>query len=289
MRSAPATEPTDSLRPNRARYVARVVRSFAAAPGEGVEKLRERTAATAERVRSRGRKPSYLRTPEWERRLHESLAVAWPCACTEEFDDVWAGVVETMTTKGFRIGRRNYGGDDDCDRGLARSLFCLTRHLSPHNVVETGVAHGVSSRCILEGLERNDRGSLWSIDLPPLTIPERRAEIGVAVTDGLRHRWHYLEGSSRRVLPPLLDHLGTIELFVHDSWHSTRNTRWELDTAWLALARRGAVASDDIDHNYGFARFERDMAPTAVFHATADDGERLFGIAVAAGRPDATS
>ena len=35
-------------------------------------------------------------------------------------------------------------------------------------VVETGVAHGVTSRFILEALERNGRGFLWSIDLPPL-------------------------------------------------------------------------------------------------------------------------
>jgi hypothetical protein len=39
-------------------------------------------------------------------------------------------------------------------------------HLRPDTVVETGVAHGVTSRVIREGLERNRSGHLWSVDLP---------------------------------------------------------------------------------------------------------------------------
>jgi hypothetical protein len=35
-------------------------------------------------------------------------------------------------------------------------------------LVETGVAHGITSRFVLEALQRNGGGRLWSIDVPPL-------------------------------------------------------------------------------------------------------------------------
>jgi predicted O-methyltransferase YrrM len=177
------------------------------------------------------------------------------------------------------VGRRNYGGDDDADVGLGRALWCAVRHLRPQHVVETGVAHGVSSRCILEALERNQDGHLWSIDLPPLTIPERRSEIAVAVPENRRERWTYIEGSSRRKLPALLRELGELQLFFHDSWHSTRNTEWELKQAWSALTSGGVVIADDIDGDWGFSGFERSVADGVGIHCVADDGQRLFGAA----------
>jgi len=65
---------------------------------------------------------------------------------------------------------------------LVRAIWCLTRHLRPKTVVETGVAHGVTSRCILEALTRSGDGRLWSIDLPPLERDWRK-QVGMAVGD----------------------------------------------------------------------------------------------------------
>jgi hypothetical protein len=61
----------------------------------------------------------------------------------------------------------------------------LVRHLRPVSVVETGVAHGMTSRFILEALETVGAGKLWSIDLPPLS-PMTRQEVGVAVRQNRR-------------------------------------------------------------------------------------------------------
>ena len=108
---------------------------------------------------------------------------------------------------------------------MARALRGLVHHLQPEEVVETGVAHGVRSRVILEALERNGDGRLSSIDLPWMTIPERQDEVGVAKPQELRDRWHFLEGSSRRRLPPLLRRKDQIDLFIHDSLHSARNVQ----------------------------------------------------------------
>ncbi|HJS85852.1 MAG TPA: class I SAM-dependent methyltransferase, partial [Acetobacteraceae bacterium] len=147
-----------------------------------------------------------------------------------------------------------FGPWNDGDAGLVRAVWCLTRNLRPAKVVETGVAHGLTSRFILEALAINKAGHLWSIDLPPL---DRRlqSEVGIAVGDRFADRWTYIKGSSRRRLPGLLSELRQIDLFVHDSLHSERNVRFELDRAWAVLRPGGAAVIDDIDANWGFHSF----------------------------------
>jgi hypothetical protein len=89
---------------------------------------------------------------------------------------------------------------------------------------------------------------------PPLD-PSMRRQIGIAVTD--RSRWSLIAGSSRRCLPGLLAHLDAIELFIHDSMHTEKNVRFELDCAWHYLAAGGALVVDDLDTNWGFRSFCR--------------------------------
>ncbi len=60
-------------------------------------------------------------------------------------------------------------------------------HLRPKKVVETGVAHGVTSRFILEALKRSGDGYLWSIDLLPLERVWRK-QVGAAVGDRCSNR-----------------------------------------------------------------------------------------------------
>ena len=58
------------------------------------------------------------------------------------------------------------------DAGMCTAIWCAVRHCRPEAaVLETGVAHGVSSRVVLEALALNDRGHLWSIDIAnPLNV-----------------------------------------------------------------------------------------------------------------------
>jgi hypothetical protein len=116
----------------------------------------------------------------------------------------------------------------------------------------------MTSRFILEALDRNGSGHLSSIDIPPLD-PVLRAQMGMAVDDRYRARWSYVEGSSRRRLPALPRKLGQIDLFIHDSLHSERDVRFELDRAWPILRPGGAIVVDDIDANDGFHSFNRDF------------------------------
>ena len=215
-------------------------------PVEAWIKLRSRFAELPERHRPRFRESPYTVTNDWERRLHHILGVTWPCPATAEFWNLWPEVLTPFITRGVHIGRGAFGGWGDGEPGLARAAWCLVRHLKPANVVETGVARGFTSRIILEALERNGAGHLWSIDLPPLLHPDLHAQIGAAVGDRLRHRWSYIKGSSRRRLPQLLKEIGEIDLFIHDSAHTEDNVRFELDRAWARLKPGGAVMADDI-------------------------------------------
>jgi Methyltransferase domain len=219
-------------------------------------RFREQYAAHRE-----GHTPPDLYTAEenWESRLCAVLELSSPGEITSEFWDLWPKVIKELDAKGVHVGPESFKGWNDGDAGFVRAIWCLVRCLRPKHVVETGVAHGLSSRFILEALERNGDGHLWSIDRPPME-PEWAAQIGIAVDGRFQHRWSYILGSSRRRLPSLLRQLGEIDLFVHDSLHSERNVRFEMDRAWAALRPGGAIVVDDIDVNRGFYTFTQSFS-----------------------------
>jgi len=233
------------------RHPVRAVGAIASEPLEAWTAFQERFAGGREDP-----VPNDLYQAEdgWERRMHELLGVAWPCPVTAEFWALWPQVIEEMESMGIRVGPESFKGWNDGDAGFVRAVWCLTRHLRPQNVVETGVAHGVTSRFILEALERNGMGRLWSIDHPPLEHVWHD-QIGLAVGGRYPARWSYIRGSSSRRLPKLISQLGEVDLFIHDSLHSAHNVRFEVDLAWAALRPGGAIVVDDIDANWGFRTF----------------------------------
>lgn len=279
MRRAPRSAGRDALAPEGARYVARALAAGLAEPFDAGDRLIEKLAVRWERARRRGQLPERRAAAHWERDLHDMLGARWPCPHADAFAGTWEGVLDTMTRSGLRVGRRTYGDQDDADPGLARALSCIVHHLSADVVIETGVGHGVSSRVMLEALRQSSGGRLYSVDLPPLLVPDRRVELAAAVPSTLRDRWVLLEGSSRRRLPGLLGGLGQLDLFVHDSRHSTRNVRWELASAWPRLRAGGIVVVDDVDVNWGFERFLRAGDDRQPIWCVADDGQRQFAIA----------
>jgi Methyltransferase domain len=193
---------------------------------------------------------------DWEERMHAYLGLSWPCQEVAEFWSLWPTVMKELEAMGIRPGPESFQWWNDGDAGLVRAAWCLTRHLKAKKVVETGVAHGVTSRLVLEALRANGAGHLWSIDLQP-NDTHWRTQVGAAVGDGHSDRWSYIQGSSRRRLPGLLSRLGQIHFFIHDSLHSERNVRFELDQAWAAMGEIGALLVDDVDVNGGFQSFIR--------------------------------
>lgn len=217
-------------------------------PAAAVERFRNRMDRRLEYSRP---PPVYRPEPDWPQRLHQQLGLPFPCPIAAEFRQRWPEIAALVTAKGVRFGPESFYGYNDGDPAFVGAVWCLVRHLRPANVIETGVAHGISTRFILEALERNGRGELWSIDPPPVE-PGLAAEVGIAVDGFASERWHLVTGTSRRMLPRLLSRLGRVELFVHDSLHTRRNVCFEVEHALQAIPAGGFAVIDDIDTNAGF-------------------------------------
>jgi predicted O-methyltransferase YrrM len=162
---------------------------------------------------------------------------------------------------------------------LARVCYAIARALQPTHVVETGVCYGLTSAYLLQALETNHAGRLHSIDLPPLG-KNGDAYVGTLVPRGLQHRWNLHRGTSRRLLLPLLAHLGSIDIFLHDSLHTYANMSWELAAAWAKLRPGGVLIADDVEGNAAFHELARrsDVLSARVVQESTKNS--MFGIAV---------
>jgi len=151
-----------------------------------------------------------------------------------------------------RLGNINYG-----QVICPEVLYVIVRELSPYQVVETGVSAGVSSAYILQALEDNGKGKLYSIDLPNIAIKEAHTvdETGFVIPDYLRQRWSLRVGKSYDLLRPLLAEIGNIDMFLHDSEHTYNTMQWEYEVAWMSLDKNGLIVSHDINDNSAFCDF----------------------------------
>jgi hypothetical protein len=216
---------------------------------------------------------------DWYERLHGLLGAPWPCPEAQHVQDLLADVGALLREKGFRTGRHTYGWYCDAEMELCSAIWCTVRHALPEVVIETGVAHGVSSRVALEAMTMNDHGHLWSIDLPHPLRHELHDQTGVAVTDPCRSRWTYIEGKSRQRLPPLVAEVGQVQLFIHDSLHTLRNMLFEMEQAASVLTHGGVILVDDIKANHAFATFTRRHPEYLTLRCTTSDGIYGFGVA----------
>lgn len=218
----------------------------------------------------------------WYEHLHDLLGAPWPCPETAKVRSLLTDINTLLTSKGLGTGRHTYGWYSDADIELCSAIWCSARHMRPEVVIETGVAHGVSSRIVLEALTLNDTGHLWSIDLPHPLDSNLHGQTGAAVTDSFRSRWTYLEGESRRRLPPLVADVGKVGLFIHDSLHTAKNTLFEMEQAASIMPPGGVMLVDDIRGHEGFAIFVRRHPEFKTMLCSTADRVAGFGIAVRA-------
>jgi predicted O-methyltransferase YrrM len=241
----------------------------------GIERARD---VLSDRKERRRRPYHYDAVTDWHRPVHDLFGLSWPCSAEVEFRELWSELVREMSARGVVLGRATFGGWDDAGPALAFASYCLARQLRPVHAVETGVARGVTTRFILEALDRNGSGDLSSVDLPPVLEEGLHEEIAIAVPEANRDRWTLCRGSSRQQLPALLDRLGSIGLFVHDSLHTGRNVRFELDQAWPRLGLGGAALVDDVDFNPALREFVEQIPDARAIVAHHDDRRRLFAV-----------
>lgn len=220
----------------------------------------------------------------WEEHLHGLLGAAWPCPQTQRLNELMAEIHALLAAQGLGSGRYTYGCFSDADSSLCRAVWCTILHTRPEIVIETGVAHGVTSRIVLEAMNLNNHGRLWSIDLPYPFDYGVHVQTGVAVTEACRARWSYLEGSSRQRLPRLIGEVGRVEVFIHDSLHTARNVMFEMRQAASAMAPGGVMIVDDIKTHEGFRAFTRRHPEYQAIICPSTDELGMFGIAVNAAR-----
>ena len=133
--------------------------------------------------------------------------------------------------------------------------YAAIRAFAPEILVETGVASGVSSSYLLLALHKNGRGKLYSIELgderylPPGKPP------GWVVPEALKPRWDLRIGDSRELLPKLLQELGAVDIFIHDSLHTYEHMLWEYRAAYPFIKPAGLLISDDAAWNPAFPEF----------------------------------
>lgn len=143
---------------------------------------------------------------------------------------------------------------------FGKFLYFIVRCAKPEIMIETGVAHGVSSWTILNAIHRNGIGKLYSIDLPNLDLksynPQNIAQSsGWVVPDQLRAHWELQLGSSSELLPKLVARLPKIDVFFHDSDHSYENMMFEFKTVFPKMHPASLIISDDVHKNESFTDF----------------------------------
>lgn len=142
------------------------------------------------------------------------------------------------------------------------SIYVVIRALKPNIIVETGVANGASSFYILLALKKNNKGHLFSVDFPnldPTSMIPKNKEVGWLVPQILRERWTLILGKVEEKLTDLLDKLGAIDVFYHDSLHTYEHMMFEFKTAWRKLIKGGLLISDNIDLNNAFIDFCKEV------------------------------
>jgi len=140
----------------------------------------------------------------------------------------------------------------DNDSGIL--LYLLCRIIKPNIVVETGVAYGRSTACILQALNENHKGTLYSID-GTFRPWETKEMIGSAIPENLKNRWEFSLGTTRSKLKNILEMTDGIDIFIHDSLHTYQNMTYEFNTVWPYIKKNGYLLSDDIMGNNAFYDF----------------------------------
>lgn len=167
-------------------------------------------------------------------------------------------LVEIDRNKCFKDAiKDNLNGENYGQIAFPELLYVLVRIIKPKVIVETGVSAGVSSAYMLQALNDNCDGKLYSIDFPNYAIIEAKQvqQTGFVVPSYLRNRWSLMEGMSADILPTLNRNLDGIDMFIHDSEHSYDNMKFEYEEVWDNINYGGLLISHDINDNKAFSEF----------------------------------
>ena len=230
-----------------------------------------------------------------KRKEHPSLAISkeavlW-CkqnSCDEEsaikkIDQDWKfydfnSDFSNLVKNGFKIIKSfdfNWGG-----QGNTSLNYSLAKNLSARNIIETGVAYGWSSLCLLTYLNESNEGSLISIDMP-FWGTKHEDKIGCVIPFEFKKRWILIRLPDRDSIPNLLRKNLTFDLCHYDSDKTYDGKAWALPKLWSMVKKEGILICDDINDNLAFKHFcENEKIDPIIVKTFDSQVEKFVGIAV---------
>lgn len=148
--------------------------------------------------------------------------------------------------------------------GWREFLYLVVRAIRPNIMIETGSFDGLGTAVILLAMDKNNRGVLYTIDLPNPRLPQDiKAEPAWIVPDYLRARLELRIGKSSEHLEQVIQQAGgAVDMFYHDSWHTYENMIFEYQTIWSALRPGGYLMSEYLPGRKGASKAFNDFAMT---------------------------
>ena len=141
-------------------------------------------------------------------------------------------------------------------------LYYCVRQLKPKIIVQTGTSNGVSCAHLAMGLAHEPGDSRFgAIDMPNIYRPDDPAfhqkmvygvlippgkSSGWLIPDRLLPRFECLSGNAKELLPQLLEKIGKVDIFYHDSDHSYDHMWWEFETVLPFMNPHGIIIADNI-------------------------------------------
>ena len=157
-----------------------------------------------------------------------------------------------LVKEGFEIIQRfdfNWGG-----QGNISLNYSLAKNLNARNIIETGVAYGWSSLCLLTYLRDFEEGFLVSIDMP-FWGTKHEDKIGCVIPQEMRRKWRLIRLPDRDSIPKLVRQKSSFDLCHYDSDKSYSGKTWALPKLWRMIKKGGVLICDDINDNLAFKHF----------------------------------
>ena len=193
------------------------------------------------------------------------------CSVVDTLKDsrgIMGGLAETQEKSGRR--------DLDLYLPIHTMVYMICRKMRPQKVVETGVEKGGTSYMILQALDRNGSGRLWSIDTGSVFMHRKKivSNIGPLVEDRTKSRWNLIKGNAQKVMGDVLAETGDIDVFCAGQTHTYKVQRHEGGHVWPRLRSGGIFVLDRADRNDNkyLGEFMAEHSGSVAWHETYKEG-----------------
>lgn len=136
--------------------------------------------------------------------------------------------------------------------GYYNLLYFFVRKLKPKVVLETGVGAGFSSLAILKGLHKNNKGKLYSSDLPYFRLDDPEKYVGYLVEEKYKHLWELFQKGDKINFEKILNKFENIDIFHYDSDKTYSGREYALERISSHLSNTSVIIMDDLQDNSFF-------------------------------------